>query len=308
MEAIYLLIALVAAVTAWHCGRDPTHPSRWRSTAFFAGLAVLVGAAGLLPAAVTGAGVLGLLLLGSSGLGRSTLERPVAERAADAAQLRHRLFWPALLLPAAAIVGALALKTWPLPGVPPERLPLVALAIAAALGLLLALHLTGSRAREVPPAGARLLDALGWAGVLPLLLAVLGNLLAQAGTADAVSQVVRATLPTESWWVCLLAYGLGMAALTAILGNAFAAFPVLAGAIGVPLLVVEHGANPAPMAAIGMLCGYCGTLLSPIAANFNLVPAALLDLPRFAVIRAQVATALPLLACNLVLMAVLLWW
>ena len=37
-------------------------------------------------------------------------------------------------------------------------------------------------------------------------------------------------------------------------------------------------------------------------------PWALLDLPRYAVIRAQVATALPLLACNLLLMAALLWW
>lgn len=307
MVAIYLLIALVSAITAWHCARDAGHPSRWRSTAFFGLLALLVGAADLLPSPVTGALVLVLLLLGASGLGRSCAERPLAAREADAQRLRHRLLWPALLLPAAAIAVALLFKIWPLPGFVPERLPLVALTLAAMLGLGLALRLTGSGTREVPPAGARLLDALGWAGVLPLLLAVLGSLLAQAGTADAVAQLARASLPTDSWWVCLLAYGLGMAALTAVLGNAFAAFPVLAGAIGVPLLVVEHGANPAPMAAIGMLCGYCGTLLSPIAANFNLVPTALLDLPRYAVIRAQVATALPLLACNLVLLALFLW-
>lgn len=308
MAGIYLLIALVSALTAWHCARDASHPSRWRSTAFFGLLAWLVGAADLLPSLLTGALVLVLLLLGASGLGRSSAERPAAARAADALRLRHRLFWPALLLPVLAIVGALLFKIWPLPGIAPERLPLVALTLAALLGLALALKLTGSRPREAAPAGARLLDALGWAGVLPLLLAILGSLLAEAGTADAVAQLVRSSLPTESWWVCLLAYGLGMAALTAVLGNAFAAFPVLAGAIGVPLLVVEHGANPAPMAAIGMLCGYCGTLLSPIAANFNLVPTALLDLPRYAVIRAQVATALPLLACNLLLMAALLWW
>jgi uncharacterized membrane protein len=52
-----------------------------------------------------------------------------------------------------------------------------------------------------------------------------------------------------------------------------------------------------------MLIGYCGTLLTPMAANFNIVPAALLELkdPN-AVIKAQVMTALPLIACNLILM------
>ena len=47
------------------------------------------------------------------------------------------------------------------------------------------------------------------------------------------------------------------------------------------------------LGALGMLTGYCGTLLTPMAANFNLVPAALLELddPN-GVIRMQVGTAL----------------
>jgi uncharacterized membrane protein len=73
--------------------------------------------------------------------------------------------------------------------------------------------------------------------------------------------------------------------------------------IGLPLLVTLHGADAASMAAIGMLSGYCGTLMTPMAANFNIVPAALLELrdPN-AVIRAQIGTAVPLLACNILLM------
>ena len=59
------------------------------------------------------------------------------------------------------------------------------------------------------------------------------------------------------------------------------------------------------VAALGMLAGFCGTLMSPMAANFNLVPAALLDLKdRSGVIKAQIPTALPLLAFNVAL----LWW
>ncbi len=101
----------------------------------------------------------------------------------------------------------------------------------------------------------------------------------------------------------MLAYALGMAAFTMIMGNAFAAFPVMTAGIGLPLLVVGHGADAASLAAIGMLSGYCGTLLTPMAANFNLVPAALLELDDpHGVIRAQIGTALPLLACNIVLM------
>ena len=88
------------------------------------------------------------------------------------------------------------------------------------------------------------------------------------------------------------------------MGNAFAAFPIITGGIGLPLLVGVHGADAAVVGAIGMVTGYCGTLMTPMAANFNIVPAALLELddPN-GVIRAQVMTALPLIAVNLALMA-----
>jgi len=94
-----------------------------------------------------------------------------------------------------------------------------------------------------------------------------------------------------------------MALFTMIMGNAFAAFPVMTAGIALPLLVGLHGAEPVSLAAIGMLSGYCGTLMTPMAANFNLVPAALLELKDpYGVIRAQVPTALVLLACNVLLM------
>jgi uncharacterized membrane protein len=52
-----------------------------------------------------------------------------------------------------------------------------------------------------------------------------------------------------------------------------------------------------------MLAGFCGTLMTPMAANFNLVPAALLELKdQYGVIRAQIPTALPLLAANILIL------
>jgi uncharacterized membrane protein len=104
----------------------------------------------------------------------------------------------------------------------------------------------------------------------------------------------------------VLAYGLGMALFTMVMGNAFAAFPVMVAAIGMPLLIKQYGGDPAIVCAIGMLAGFCGTLMTPMAANFNLVPAALLELKdKNGVIKAQIGTALALLAVNIALIYLL---
>ena len=44
-----------------------------------------------------------------------------------------------------------------------------------------------------------------------------------------------------------------------------------------PLLIKQYDGDPAIICAIGMLAGFCGTLMTPMAANFNVVPANLLD-------------------------------
>ncbi|MBA2771961.1 MAG: DUF979 family protein, partial [Sphingomonas sp.] len=63
-----------------------------------------------------------------------------------------------------------------------------------------------------------------------------------------------------------------------------------------------YGGNPAVVGAVGMLAGFCGTLMTPMAANFNIVPAALLELKdQYGVIKAQIATALPLLVANILI-------
>jgi len=72
--------------------------------------------------------------------------------------------------------------------------------------------------------------------------------------------------------------------------------------IGVPVLIGAFSGDPIRIAAIGMLAGFCGTLMTPMAANFNLVPAALLELKdQNAVIKAQIPTAIPLLLANIAL-------
>jgi len=153
----------------------------------------------------------------------------------------------------------------------------------------------------------RLTEALGWAMVLPQMLAMLGLLFNEAGVGTAVAHVTTTYINLDFKLVAVMVYVLGMALFTVIMGNGFAAFPVMTGGVGVPVLVGIYGGNPAVMAAIGMFSGYCGTLMTPMAANYNIVPAALLELPdKNAVIKAQLPTALMMLVVNIVLLYLLM--
>ena len=110
----------------------------------------------------------------------------------------------------------------------------------------------------------------------------------------------------DSRAAAVAAYCIGMAGFTMITGNAFAAFPVMTAGVALPFLIGKFGGDPAAICAIGMLSGFCGTLMTPLAANFNVVPVRLLNLDdRYGVIRAQAPTAIPLLIVNMVLMYVL---
>lgn len=313
LQHIYWLAGAYVLCVAWLGLRDRSNPKRFGTALFWALLGSMLLAADRLPPAVVG-GVVVLLacLAGFGALGRGAqADADDAEKQAGASRLRNRLFWPALLIPGVTVLLAVGVDDAAIGGVRllgSEQTTLVALGIACVVALTAACRLT----RESPWRGVaesrRLVDALGWAALLPLLLATLGSVFAAAGVGEAVAGVVRAIVPVENRFAVMLAYALGMALFTMVMGNAFAAFPVLTAGIGLPLLVQLHGADAAPLAAIGMLSGYCGTLLTPMAANFNLVPVALLELDdSYAVIRQQVATALPLLACNVVLMYVIVF-
>jgi uncharacterized membrane protein len=128
---------------------------------------------------------------------------------------------------------------------------------------------------------------------------------ALAGLGAAVGDLATQAIPSGSRFAAVAAYSFGMALFTAIMGNAFAAFPVMTAGIGLPLIVMQYGGDPVIMSAIGMLSGFCGTLTTPMGANFNIVPVALLNLQdRYAVIKAQLPTAILLLITNTVLMYV----
>ncbi len=70
---------------------------------------------------------------------------------------------------------------------------LVALAAGAMVGLGLALFLLRARVATAAAEGRRLVDAIGWATVLPQMLAALGGIFAAAGVGQIVAHLVTGT-------------------------------------------------------------------------------------------------------------------
>ena len=308
VEMFYAIIGLVFAFIAARLLRDRGHGKRWGSALFWGLLAVTYLFGKVLPPLVVGYLVLAMVALAATRqVVRAKEDGPSrAERVASAERLQNKLFWPALLVPAVAVVGTLLFakiqfRNFSL--IDPKQVTLISLGLGALLAIGVAMRATGAKVAVPVNEGGRLLQAIGWALILPQMLAALGGIFAKAGVGPVVADIVARALPTQFPFVAVAAYCLGMAIFTMCMGNAFAAFAVITGGIGLPLIVQQHHGNVAIMAGIGMLAGYCGTLMTPMAANFNIVPAMLLDLKdKNAVVKAQIPIGLTLLAANILIM------
>ena len=307
---LYALAGAVFAGFAIGSVRDETNPKRF-GNAIFWGLVTLSFWFGDFFGDV-GNGILVLALVATAGtnlLGRGSRESTtIEERERSSERYGNNLFLPALIIPFAAFVGTLLFNYTPLRGlgiIDPKAVTLVLLG----LGVIIAMITCYVWLRPAPAApieeGSRLMNGVGWAAVLPQMLAALGAIFAAAGVGSTIGAVAGEIIPHGSIFLAVLLYALGMVVFTMIMGNAFAAFPVMAAAIGIPILIHADRGNPAVIGAVGMLSGFCGTLMTPMAANFNIVPAALLELKsQYGVIKAQVATAIPLLIANIVILYV----
>ncbi|WP_114951839.1 DUF979 domain-containing protein [Sphingosinicella terrae] len=303
---VYGLAGLMFAAFAILSALDRSNRRRFGNAAFWGLVAASLLAGDLLGDFANGCLVLGLAGLATLNLiGRGEPATSEAERAEAGARYGNRLFLPILVVLLTAVLGTLIYLYTPIGRsglLQPNRETFILLAAGVLLALAIAFAWLRPPLLAPLQEGRRLIDAVGWAAVLPLMLAALGVVLAQTGVGRTIGSLVVAVIPPDSLFLTVAAYGIGMALFTILTGNAFAAFPVLAVAIGIPLLIQGHGGDPAVIGAIGMLAGFCGTLMTPMAANFNLVPAALLELDDvYGVIKAQVATALPLLAVNILL-------
>jgi uncharacterized membrane protein len=314
-DHIYVIGGLFFAAVSLLSIADAANRRRILNGLFWGLLAVSFLAGSLIGDLGNGVLVLGLVVVGTIGLGQGKPATTTPEQRRDSALKRGDwLFLPALIIPAVALAGTLAVKytSWGplLMEADPGRATLISLVVGTMLAVAILMVWLKPPLLAPLQEGRRLLDSVGWAAILPQMLASLGAVFLANGVGEQVGHLVSQYIPLSTPLLAVSAYCIGMALFTIAMGNAFAAFPVMTAAIGLPVVVHQFGGNAVIVCAIGMVAGYCGTLMTPMAANFNVVPANLLELPdRKAalngVIRAQIPTAIPLLVANIVLMRIL---
>jgi uncharacterized membrane protein len=313
LEHVYWLTGLMMAGVAIVNWRDRSNPRRFNNSTFWGVYAITFLAGSRLPDLANGFLVIAMVLVASiRGLGQGTKESATREQREESARRwGNKLFVPALTIPLVTVLGTVLFKRITIYGTPVvdvKQVTLISLAIATVLALALGMIMLRPPLFAPIREARRLLDAVGWAAVLPQMLAALGALFAIAGVGNVISGLAQRWIPLDNPFAVVTTYAIGMAVFTMIMGNAFAAFPVMTAGIGLPLIVHKFGGDPTVMAAIGMLSGFCGTLMTPMAANFNIVPTALLELPdEYAVIKVQIPTALMLLGANILLMNLLVF-
>ena len=141
--------------------------------------------------------------------------------------------------------------------------------------------------------------------MLPQLLAALGAVFTSAGVGTVIANAIGGIIPEGNILIGVIIYVVGMVVFTMIMGNGFAAFSVITVGIGIPF-VIQQGGDPAMIGALGLTAGFCGTLMTPMAANFNIVPSAVLETKsKYAVIKAQLPMALAMIVVHVILMLVL---
>ena len=302
LDHIYILMGALFVVVAALSLRDRANKKRFGNAIFWSLFAASFLFGSHLSDFANGVLVLALVIVGGFNfIGRTAPPTTSPEQRRERAQrYGNGLFYIALIIPLVALIGTLFLKGSGL--VDPKQVTLISLGIGVVVALVVGYIWMKPPALAPLEEARRLADTIGWAALLPQLLASLGAVFAAGGVGKEVGIIATQYLPLGTPFAAVATYCIGMALFTIIMGNAFAAFPVMTAAIGLPLVVGQFHGDVTVMAALGMLAGYCGTLVTPMAANFNIVPAALLEIPDYAVIRAQIPTAIPLLIVNIVLM------
>jgi uncharacterized membrane protein len=316
INEIYYLIGVIVMLLVGMTLRDKGNPKRLTTALFwflfgavFLFSDLLVSSLGK-PLAYRIIGVVVILISLIAGFGLLSIgtykQRSAEQRQASANQYGNWIFVPAILIPVVTVLCTILLKGVAIGGVyilDQKQLTLAALCVGCICAILAGWKLTGGTPLHAVRESRRLLDAIGWAAVLPQMLAMLGGVFVAAQTGKSVQQVVGLFVNPENRFMLIVIYCVGMALFTMIMGNAFAAFPVMTAGIALPFIIAGQHADPAPLVTIGMLAGYCGTLMTPMAANYNIVPAALLELKdKYQVIKVQIPTGIALLAANILLM------
>lgn len=302
LQTVYVLTGLVLVVFASMNFADRGNPRRLGSGLFWMILGLIFIFGGLLPYWVTGMLVLFMVALDGTGQVRrgSSNEASKTYQAAEADRLGNKIFLPVLVIPLVTFAFAAAFK---IVGADMNRGAIVGLGFGGIAGMAVALGLTRSSVRVLFDEGRRINDAIGSFNILPQLLASMGIIFTAAKIGELIAGGITRVIPADNLFLLVLANCVGMTLLTIIMGNSFAAFPVIATGVLIPLIVRPFGVDPAMVAIITLTAGSSGTLMTPMAANFNIVPAALLEMrDQYGVIKFQLPFALTIWSLHVLLM------
>ena len=294
LQIFYIMIGLYMGLTMVFTIKDKNHKTRIGTALFWGILSAVFMFGDYIPSQIVGALVIVIAVLSATkqiNIGTlKQLDETFATLKAE--KLGLKIFIPSLSI---AII-AMLIASFTVFSVT------VAIGISSTLTLVLTFVITKAKPKEFLEDSNRMYQSMGSFVILPQLLASLGVLFTAAGVGDKISAIISGVIPTGNVLVGVIAYCVGMAVFTAIMGNAFAAFSVITVGVGLPF-VFAQGGDPVVCSVLALTAGYCGTLLTPMAANFNILPAALLELKdKNAVIKAQAPIAIILLVIHIFLM------
>lgn len=274
--------------------KDKEHKTRIGTAIFWTILAIIFIAGAAIPPVVVGALLLVIgVLTASKQVNIGNLKMPNVDFAEmQAKKLKNKIFLPSIVI----AVGSLVIAQFTsLSGT-------VAIGIASVAAVITTFLVLKAKPKHLVEDSNRMVQSVGSTSILPQLLAALGTVFTAAGVGDVISSGISNFISEGNILAGVIAYCVGMAVFTMIMGNAFAAFSVITVGIGLPF-VFAQGANVAIAGALALTAGYCGTLLTPMAANFNIMPAALLETKdKNVVMKCQSLFAIILLVIHIALM------
>lgn len=301
MEIIYMFIGFMVIYTAVKNLRDEENPNRVGTFTFWCILGILLAFGNWLPPVASGILVLVMCvpaILHKVKKGKTNAPDKADTQAAFTA-IGMKIFIPALSIGVFAVGAALTTNVLGF-----SALNGVAIGVFVAAIFLMLLNKKNTSALLLQDS-ERMLSTVGPLSMLPMLLACLGAVFTAAGVGDVVASLVERIIPAGNVNLGIIVYALGMMLFTMIMGNAFAAITVMTVGIGGPF-VLAYGANPTVIGMLALTCGFCGTLCTPMAANFNTVPVALLNMKKqFGVIKNQLPTAIIMIIVQIIMMIAL---
>lgn len=299
LNVVWLIIGLITIYAGIKNLLDKENPSRVGTAVFWCFFGIVCGFGTWLPAKVSGALVLIMCLppiFKKVKIGK--VDNPTKEHTEQQfKKIGMKIFIPAFSVAVCSLFFALFSNM--------SSMVAITLGVVVAMILLIAYDSKQNKPVVFLKDSERFLGITGPLSMLPQLLGCLGGVFTAAGVGDVVAQLVEKIVPKGNVNIGIIVYAIGMVLFTMIMGNAFAAITVMTVGIGAPF-VLAYGANPVVIGMLALTCGYCGTLLTPMAANFNILPVAILNMKdRWGVIKKQVLVAIIMLVFQICYMIVL---